>query len=238
MAVIRLILLVAVLGGLTLLLVQNWSPVLPLVFLGMRTLPLPLAMWILFSTATGAFTSVLISALFKLSNYFGGQQRQTPLKSGTASPRARAARREEPIPPPSSPPPRASRTEYAANDASEEFDDWETNNNTDDDWNLDEQPTEAPTPNPKTQPFQDSQSYERQQEPKSSSQSGSVYSYSYREPKNTAVGKTESVYDADYRVIIPPYQAPASNQADNSDDDDWEFFEDDDFEDEDKPSRP
>ncbi|MBH8555124.1 LapA family protein [Nostocaceae cyanobacterium CENA357] len=238
MAVIRLILLVAVLGGLTLLLVQNWSPVLPLVFLGMRTQPLPLAMWILFSIATGAFTSVLISALFKLSNYFGGQQRQTPLKSGTASPRARAARREEPIPPPSSPPPRASRTEYAASDASEEFDDWETSNNTDDDWNLDDKPTETPTPNPKTQPFQDSQTYERQQEPKSGSQSGSVYSYSYREPKNTAVGKTESVYDADYRVIIPPYQPPASNQADNSDDDDWEFFEDDDFEDEDKPSRP
>ncbi len=63
MAVIRLILLVAVLGGLTLLLVQNWSPVLSLVFLGMRTQPLPLAMWILFSTATGAFTSVLISYL-------------------------------------------------------------------------------------------------------------------------------------------------------------------------------
>jgi hypothetical protein len=238
MAVIRLILLVAVLGGLTLLLVQNWSPVLSLVFLGMGTQSLPLAMWILFSTATGAFTSVLISALFKLSSYFGGQQRQTSSKSGTASPRARAARREEPTPPPFSPPPRASRTEYAASDASEEFDDWETNNNTDDDWNLDEKPTQGSTPNPKTQPFQDSQTYERQQEPKSGSQSGSVYSYSYREPKNTAAGKTESVYDADYRVIIPPYQSPANNQADNSDDDDWKFFEDDDFEDEDKRSRP
>ena len=46
MAVIRLILLVAVLGGLTLLLVQNWSPALPLVFLGIRTQALPLAIWI------------------------------------------------------------------------------------------------------------------------------------------------------------------------------------------------
>ncbi|WGV24131.1 LapA family protein [Halotia branconii] len=235
MAVIRLILLVAVLGVLTLLLVQNWSPVLSLVFLGMRTQPLPLAMWILFSTAIGAFTSFLISTLFKLSNYFRGQQRQTPLKSPTASPRAESSRRQEPTPPPSNPPPRGSRTEYAT---SEEFDDWETNNNTNDDWDLDEQPAEAPTPNPKTQPFQDSQTYERQQEPKSGSQSGSVYSYSYREPKNTAAGKTESVYDADYRVIIPPYQPPANNQADNSDDDDWEFFEDDDFEDDNKRPRP
>ncbi len=234
MAVIRLILLVAVLGGLTLLLVQNWSPVLSLVFLGMRTQPLPLAMWILFSTATGAFTSFLISTLFKLSNYFGGQQRQTPSKSPTTPPRAKANRREESTSPPFSPPPQTGRTEYAA---SEEFNDWETKNNTNDDWDLDEQPSEAPTPNPKTQPFQDSQTYERQQEPKSGSQSGSVYSYSYREPKNTAVGKTESVYDADYRVIIPPFQQPANNQADNSDDDDWEFFEDEDFADEDKRPR-
>jgi hypothetical protein len=43
MSVIRLILLVAVMGGLTLLLAQNWSPALPLVFFGIKTQPLPLA---------------------------------------------------------------------------------------------------------------------------------------------------------------------------------------------------
>ena len=231
MAVIRLILLVAVLGGLTLLLVQNCSPVISLVFLGMRTQPLPLAMWILFSTTAGALTSVLITTLFKLSNYFGGQ-RQTPLRSRASSPRT-ASRREEPTSRSYTPPPPTSKTEYATN---EEFDDWETNNNANDDWNFDEKPAEAPNPSPKTQPVRDSQTYERQQEPQSSSQSGSVYSYSYREPKNTAAGKTESVYDADYRVIIPPYQPPTDNQADNADDDDWSFFEDDD-KDEDKPSR-
>lgn len=233
MAVIRLFLLVAVLGGLTLLLVQNWSPALSLVFLGIRTQPLPLAMWILFSTTAGALTSVLINTLFKLSNYFVKPQRQTPLRSPSASPRTKTTRPEEPTPRPSSPPP-AGKTEYASD---EEFDDWETNRNNDD-WNFDENPTDAPNPNRQTQPFRDSQTYERQQEPKSSSQSGSVYSYSYREPKNTAVGKTESVYDADYRVIIPPYQPPPTNQADNADDDDWSFFDDDDeFEDEDKRSR-
>jgi hypothetical protein len=48
------------------------------------------------------------------------------------------------------------------------------------------------------------------------------------------------VYDADYRVIIPPYEPSTTNPVDNQaddDDDDWKFFEDDDFEDEDKPSR-
>ncbi|MEH1831935.1 MAG: LapA family protein [Nostoc sp.] len=230
MAVIRLILLVAVLGGLTPLLVQNWSPI-SLVFLGVRTQPLPLAIWILFSIATGAFTSILIATLFKLSNYFVGGQRQTPDRRSPTSPRAKATRREEPTSGPTSSPPPASKKEEPSSDV---FDDWETNGSKDDDWNFDENPEEAPTPNPQAQPARNSKTYERQSEAKSSSRSGSVYSYSYREPKNTAVGKTESVYDADYRVIIPPYQPPTTNQAD---DDDWEFFDDDDFEDDDKRSR-
>ncbi|MDF5735160.1 MULTISPECIES: LapA family protein [unclassified Nostoc] len=222
MAVIRLILLVAVLGGLTLLLVQNWSPALSLVFLGVRTQPLPLAIWILFSIATGAFTSILIATLFNLSNYFVGRQRRTPDRSTATSPRAKATRREEPTSRPASPPPPASKKEAPSSDV---FDDWETNSSKDDDWNFDEKPEEASTPNPQAQSAKDSTTYERQSEAKSSSQSGSVYSYSYREPKNTAAGKTESIYDADYRVIIPPYQPPTTNQAD---DDDWEFFDDDD----------
>ncbi|MEH2335881.1 LapA family protein [Nostoc sp.] len=232
MAVIRLILLVAVLGVLTPLLVQNWSPPLSLVFLGVRTQPLPLAIWILFSTATGAFTSILIATLFKLSNYFVAGQRQTPDRRSATSPRPKATQREEPTSRPVSPPPPASKKEQPTSDV---FDDWETNGTRDDDWNFDEKSEEAPTPNPQAQQPRDSKTYERQSETKSSSQSGSVYSYSYREPKNTAAGKTESIYDADYRVIIPPYQPPTTNQAD---DDDWEFFDDDDdFEDDDKRSR-
>ncbi|MEH2402581.1 LapA family protein [Nostoc sp.] len=232
MAVIRLILLVAVLGVLTPLLVQNWSPPLSLVFLGVRTQPLPLAIWILFSTATGAFTSILIATLFKLSNYFVAGQRQTPDRRSATSPRPKATQREEPTSRPVSPPPPASKKEQPTSDV---FDDWETNGTKDDDWNFDEKSEEAPTPNPQAQQPRDSKTYERQSEAKSSSQSGSVYSYNYREPKNTAAGKTESIYDADYRVIIPPYQPPTTNQAD---DDDWEFFDDDDdFEDDDKRSR-
>lgn len=237
MAVIRLILLVAVLGILTLLLVQNWSPVLSLVFLGVRSLSLPLAMWIFFSTAAGAFTSLFITTLLKVSNYFGEQQRQRPYKSAGTSPRAKATTsREEPQPPPYRPSTAASQTESATSKA---FDDWETNDRRNDDWDFDEQQPQAPTPSPQTPPVRDSQTYERQQEPQSRSQSGSVYSYNYREPKNTAVGKTESVYDADYRVIIPPYEPPTTKQVDEQadDDDDWKFFEDDDFENEDERSR-
>ncbi len=232
MAIIRLILLVAVLGGLTLLLAQNWSPVLSLAFLGMRTQPLPLALWILFSTTAGALTYVLITTLFQLSNYLVRQPRQTPFSSTAASPRTKATSREQPTPPPTSPPPPASKTEYQSSDT---FDDW-TPNSRDDDWNFDEQPQQGTSSRAPNQEFQDSKTYERQQQPKSSSQSGSVYSYNYREPKNTAVGKTESIYDADYRVIIPPYQPPTTNQADKADEDDWTFLDDEDFDDQDKRS--
>lgn len=76
MPLIRLILLLVVLGSLTLLLVQNWSPVLPLVFLGMSTQALPLAVWILLSVAAGAFTSLLITGFFKMSNYFARSPRK------------------------------------------------------------------------------------------------------------------------------------------------------------------
>ncbi|XHR84348.1 MAG: LapA family protein [Gloeotrichia echinulata GP01] len=228
MAIIRLILLVAVLGGLTLLLAQNWFPPLSLTFLGLRTQPLPLAMWILFSTTAGALTSVLMTTLFNLANYFAGLQRQTPFASAAASPHTKATPREQPTGAPSNPPPPTSKTDT--------FDDW-TYNSRDDDWNFDEQSQQAPTSKAQSPEFQDSQTYERPQEPKSSSQSGSVYSYNYREPKNTAVGKTESIYDADYRVIIPPYQPPTSNQADQADEDDWTFLEDDDFDDENDRNR-
>ncbi|NJM72057.1 MAG: LapA family protein [Scytonema sp. RU_4_4] len=234
MAVFRLILLVTVLGGLALLLVQNWSPVLPLIFLGMKSKPLPLAIWILFSTAAGAFTTIFVTSLFNLSNYFAGQQRQTPLRSPATATRRSQTRTEEPTPRPS-PPPSDRKTE--STQTSDAPDDWETNDSTDD-WDFEEKKEQAPTPNSQNTQVRDSSTYERQQEPKSSYKSDSVYSYSYREPKNSGVGKTESVYDADYRVIIPPYEPPTTPQAQTNQtkDDDWGFL-DDDFEEEDKRPR-
>lgn len=95
--------------------------------------------------------------------------------------------------------------------------------------------------------------FESRQTPKSTQQSGSVYSYSYRDPQDTPSGrKTNEVYDAEYRVIIPPYTPtpepsspppPSSSQpsskpvTDTTADDDWDL--DDLLGDlEDKPKRP
>lgn len=242
MAVFRLFLLVTILGGLTLLLVQNWSPVLPLVFLGMQTQSLPLAMWILFSITAGAATSVLISSLFQISNYFTAPKRQA--RSPSPPPRTspsnnRPSGEEFTYRPPREEPKYTYTTPSAsASKTSEDtyVDDWETEGS--DDWDFVEKPKEAPRPPQNTQ-FQDSNVYERQEKSTSNYQSDSSYSYNYREPKNSGVGKTESVYDADYRVIIPPYQPSAEtqiNEPEQADEDDWSFL-DEDNDDENEKSR-
>ena len=210
MAVIRLIILVTAMLGLIIILVQNLSPSLPLMFLGMGTQALPLALWILLSITAGIFTSLIITKLLKFTTDLNLQAQQPIPKSIPTSPRVR-----ENTPPPKSPSPTVTQ-------ADDEFDDWDTNRNQDD-WDDSEtsESAQATSTSPQT----------------SNSRASSVYSYSSQSPKNTAVGKTESVYDADYRVIIPPYQESGKNQV--TDDDDWDFFEDDDFEDdnENKPQK-
>ncbi|WP_413175498.1 LapA family protein [Anabaena azotica] len=219
MAIIRLILLVVTLGGLTLLLVQNFSPALPLVFLGMRTQPLPLSLWILFSIVAGGFTSFLIATLLKLGNYFAQQPSTTSVKSTATAPRTKTNARGENKQTSQTSHQQTSTTDDNTNN---EFDDWDTDRNQNSDWDFDESPQ---TPSSKTS---------TPQQPRNNT-SDSVYSYSSQEPKNTGVGKTESIYDADYRVIIPPYQPPTTDQT--NDDDDWDFFEDEDLEDDNKPTR-
>ena len=208
MAVIRLIILVTAIMGLVIILVQNLSPSLPLMFLGMRSQALPLALWILLSITAGIFTSLIITRLLKFATDLNLLAQQPIPKSIPTPPRVR-----QNTPPPKSPSPPVSQVDN-------EFDDWDTNRNQDD-WDDDSQSEEEISPSQQS----------------SNSRTSSVYSYSSQSPKNTAVGKTESVYDADYRVIIPPYQESDKNPA--TDDDDWDFFEDDDFEgdDENKPRK-
>ncbi len=212
MAVIRLIILITAMVGLILLLVQNLSPSLPLVFLGIRTQALPLALWILLSITAGIFTSLIITGLLKFATNLNLQAQQ-PIPKSIPTPH----RVKQNTSSPKSSPPTVSQ-------ADNEFDDWETNRDQDD-WD-DGQNSQ---PLPETSPNQQS----------SNSRASSVYSYSSQSPKNTAVGKTESVYDADYRVIIPPYQESGKNQDQVTDDDDWDFFEDDDFQgdEENKPQK-
>lgn len=131
--------------------------------------------------------------------------------------------------------------------AADDEDDWVSDGSksgsgsSDDDWGDDRdfvdrpQVNDVPAPNPRA--------YESKQEPKSKSWAGSVYSYGYRDPSQSGVGQTESVYDAEYRVLVPPQdpippaggaQVPQNSSAETLDD--WGLDEDDVFDEDD--SRP
>jgi uncharacterized integral membrane protein len=219
MPVLRLFLLLVVLGGLTLLLLQNWSPVLPLVFLGGRSLALPLAVWILLSIAAGAFSTLVISGLFKTSNYFAQNQVKRRSVGERTLPRQNQRTAKQEYTTAAS----ATSSSASASTTGDTIDDWSSDNSTGD-WDFEENTT-PPGFRPETN-IQDSKTSEVQPNP--SSNQSSVYSYSSNEPQNS-VGKTESIYDADYRVITPPY---GSRTNTTEEDEDW-GFDDDEFEDED-----
>lgn len=271
MSVVRVAILLAVVVGLTLFALQNVSPAVSLVFLGMRSKTLPFSVWVLLSVAAGVLTSFLISAFMRLSNYFTEQASRPRPRSGTYTEGRGIPNQPPPRKPDLNPPSVTTwptqeaetrtmpRTDYVSEPrynvstvlqpdsvipppeppqtvASPELDkldeeDWvegtipsasETN---DEEWDdEDEWPAETQAP-----PLRE---YETKQEPKTQFWAGSVYSFGYREPQNTGVGKTESVYDADYRVIQPP-SPPATPDADDwetpssqSGDDDWGLDED------------
>lgn len=250
MAVFRIILLLVVLGSLALFALQNWFPVIPLVFLGRPTIALPLAAWIIGAIAAGATTSLLISGLFQISNLFGPQIRRTRSAKTSKSRSGYEAN-----------PPRetwqetqwqanqaaaAPETETRYNDDSQRKNkrndgsdwessgvsdwesDWVDDSSSDSDW-VDDEEIDAPEPRSSGR---DRIDYDPQPEPRSSAPNSSVYSYSYKNPTNSGAGKAESIYDAEYRVIIPPYQPPTEDTydpyppapnlgVDEDDDEDW-----------------
>ena len=205
-----LIILIIVIGGLVLFVLQNWSPSLQLTFLGLKSIPLPLSIWILSALVAGLITYLLIYNIFQLSNYLFKQN----LKS--AKPFARKSQDQYQS--------GESRDRYSQ---SQEISNSESSFNLnkdselrEEDENIDDWKQEPPRisnswdSSTKEQDIEDMQksfsqgstekNYEVEQEPKIESWSGSVYSYGYLKPSGSGVGQTESVYDADYRIITPP----------------------------------
>ncbi|MEB3215169.1 MAG: LapA family protein [Nostocales cyanobacterium 94392] len=221
-----------------LLLAQNWSPAIPLVFLGLRTQPLSLAIWMLFSSAAGAFTSLLITGLVQLlSSRYKMQQRQTRSYSPEDSPRFNQRSQPNEYYQRKSTPPPASTPQPPDEFENHEDDDWDLDKNVNDDWEFEErfdsrekQPSDFGSSYTK---IQDDTDYEDFQE------ADSPYANQKNDLKNPYPGKTESIYDADYRVIIPPANpsvtSKTSDDTDNDDNEDWGLF-DENFDDDDKPS--
>ena len=247
MAVIRLIFLVTVLGGLMLLLAQNWSPALPLVFLGLQTRPISLAVWMLLSTAAGAFTSISVSSLLKLSSRSVTQRQRTSYEPSNSPKFNQRNKRENEFkerkftPPPASSP-------QPPNDFEDSYDDWDLDRNVDD-WDFEEKEYSYSNPRSSYTKIQDDRDYEDFREPEDPEEPEEIendyakvdspYSYDENELNDSGKGerKVDSVYDADYRVIIPPANPSTTsntseeeekdNKNDKNDDDDWGFLDED-----------
>ncbi|MBF2028609.1 MAG: hypothetical protein IGS48_17900 [Oscillatoriales cyanobacterium C42_A2020_001] len=229
----RLVLLLAIAGGLMVFTLQNLTPLIPLVFLGIRFPALPLSWWVLGAIAAGGLTTLAIQVLFGLSNFVAGQTVRSRVRNpqgtgfanrwsaGTSAP-ADAARSTT----------RSTRNEtdddaawkdwrgYEAAErrtpsnagsrqttSKEPLDDWERPLS--DDWEDSKPPNAnraASSPRDRVAP-EDLKNFEAKSPPNQASQSGSTYSYNYREPEDSGVGKQEKVVDADYRVIVPPYRS-------------------------------
>jgi uncharacterized integral membrane protein len=271
----RILLLVAVSGGLAIFTAQNLSPVLPLVFLGAQSVALPLSVWILLAVGAGVLTSEAIAGLFRLSNYLFEQQ--LPARRRSAPPKTRreyvGSERREPAPqqpasgresnlgaegaggaagyaaasataaasqwgdsqePVDRTPSSLDREDYSepAGESSRDREDREPPAVDDDsfyqEWEEEERRAQAGA---EREPETEGATYEVKQEPTASSWSGTIYSYTYREPSESGVGRTESVYDADYRVIKPPQQQPKAESDDwetkGNKNDDWDWGDED-----------
>lgn len=228
----RLILLLAIAGALAVFTVQNLTPLLPLVFLGIRFPALPLAWWVLGAIGLGVASMLTIQVLFGLSNFVAGQSVRSKVRNSN---RATGSNRwaTSPLEPDSAAANRTTnRRDRSSSTDDAAWQDWrgyESSSSSTpprttapvDDWERplsDDWETATPSDRLRDRSTDrispdDLQNFEVNSAPKRSSQAGSSYSYSYRDPQATDVGKTEAVQqpepvvDADYRVIVPPYRS-------------------------------
>ena len=207
-----LIVLGLMLIGTVINVLQNQQPI-TLYFLGtdsntaLFSLQLPLGIWVVLFTLAGIITSALIQFL-----------RRSPVAFSSKPPRNRR--------PPTPEPP---ETPYSRPEPQKS--DWETSpppeweNSTEeeeDEWDIEEPPTENTIPRQPSSIKDTDSEFEVKKPPKAVSQEGTVYSYTYRElsdrissqpspdspkPKKQPSSSQPSrdVYDAQYRIITPPY---------------------------------
>lgn len=275
-----------VIVALAVLLLSNLAPV-SLTILGIKTLALPLGIWIVGAIAAGAFTTVIISGLFSLSRpaSSGRRPKRSTSSRSSSSPRAPWANWNNPQAAASTQTSSSKESAYSSSSSRRGGDDWGSGESKEEweDWSNDQEPTDRQF-QPQTQvrdtedddwanwegyedlgrkphsdEFEDVEDFETdrgdrtvnrdmpprrtdfevQREPESHRQTGSVYSYSYRketEPEPAPPAKKPGeVYDAEYRVLTPPYrpdpeevempaaETPTSSEFDPDfdDDEDW-----------------
>ncbi|AOX01481.1 hypothetical protein BJP34_20345 [Moorena producens PAL-8-15-08-1] len=225
-----IIFLCLVIGGLALFVVDNWLPVLPLVFLGMKTPPLPLALWIVGAVGAGVLTSISL----RLPNYLAWRYSSRNSEPPDDEPLFSEYSRGESYQTQTRQDKTRERPASKQTSKDDTSSDWEESSSQE--WDFEEDQNSDRVSSGRQGVKQDSTShttkgdptsYDLSEEPESSDQSDSVYSYGYRKPGNSGVGKSETVYDAKYRVINPPYKTVAKQTEE--DEEDWGFEDDEDF---------
>jgi hypothetical protein len=191
-------------GGL--LIWQNLGVITLVFFGGIMQVKLPLAVWVLLFTLAGIISGLTLQFLHSFGR---------PLAAPKASPRIA---NNPKVPPPS---PRPTYIQDSA--ASPPGNDWERDSG--DDWNFDA-PPEKPTTIQDREEFPprvaDGEKTNFVKPPDDSSQTGSVYSYSYRTAKQTRGEKADQVYDVNYRIITPPAQDENEDREVNkADEEEW-----------------
>ncbi|MDY7022869.1 MAG: hypothetical protein SWJ54_16235 [Cyanobacteriota bacterium] len=250
MSVANLVIFVIAVAALALLVWQNLSPTVSLVFLGSQSPAFPLSFWIVMAIAVGVILALLIWGLFQMSATGSTVSRRSPSRSPKPPVQPMGFTSKPDVEPETS---YSTTQNYATTSTTSSSstqskstrsttrnnDDWETEVRPipqsweEEDWGLDEEEPAYSTPSetrlekePLSEVFEEFEessepepphrdNYEVEQKPKRESWSGSVYSYGYREGGDTGVGKSESVYDADYRVITPPPSTQIQDEDEN-----------------------
>jgi uncharacterized integral membrane protein len=226
----RFLIIIGLLVSLIILVTQNLQPI-SLVFFGSKTPPIPLAIWVISFVGAGFFTSLYLQAFTKTSRQKPSAKSENSLRDIPPSPpfpkqQTRTTRQLEEKKPsyvPKNPEPASS----ASNSITKELD-WEDSN--DDDWDIEQLPTETTTPDNYQYRHSFSEEkppsrFEHPQQPKTSSLQGTIYSYTYREKEpetnENRLRQPNSVYDADYRVITPPYRDHSPTPTEEQEETDW-----------------
>lgn len=237
MPLIRLVLLLFVGGGLLVFCLQNLTTTLPLVFLNINFLNLPLAVWVLAAFSAGVLSMLIIAGLASLGRAPVQQAprprratesvRQSTSQSFYTPPQSRV-REPEPV---VNPTPESQQSTWQSSQTTWQEDRAErdrpptyttsppSNRNDEDDWddasdwfddNRDRQTDWDWDDEPVDRPRDQGRAKEPiadEPAPNSNSQPSSTYSFGYQNPGGSGVGKSEPVVDADYRVIVPPYRS-------------------------------
>jgi hypothetical protein len=259
----RLVIFLLVLGVGIVFFVQNQQPVTLVFLGNLASARLSIALWVLLFIAAGAITSIfwqILSSFQKPSvsqNFQAERSRpyspppppRTPQISSDYRPPQDISRS------PQQTPVSSAKSDWEARNSKEEWDDWEVEKPAPEPIresvrepvresirdSVREFATREPSPvsenrtdNVENKLEEDKSTvFEVEQKPKTSTRTGSVYSYVYREPrerpekekdtdKPKQENKSDRVYDADYRVIRPPYRETLDQQTrQDEEEEDW-----------------